>query len=201
MAGNQKIISALKHIEVKWLATGSFSLDNEDIGVIEIDAFHFNDDTIIGKVEYPFSLVIGKYIENKGAYFAILDAETGRLPHTVLASVAKDGKPKQFYGSIMPIDPNKDEQNIDNALVTITSKNLMKFEQESIADVSQKISFGSNIICSTESINNIIYNSMLNKPYEEYAQDILDIKTQLDKYPLSNGYQNLDIIEFGFGDK
>lgn len=202
MAEKKKTIVGLKRINIKWLSNNSFSLDGEDVGLIEVDAFIFNDDTIIGKVEYPFSIVVGKYIENLGAYLTILDEETGRMPLTAIASVSKDGQQKHFYGSLSPVNVDNPQQAFDSALTSISSTNLLEFEQESISDVSQKISFGVNQICSFPSANNIMYSGAAATTHEEYLKYIQHAKDHLDTHAFNKNFQYLDAIEFAeFGDE
>ena len=202
MAGNQKIIVGLKHIQIKWVSDNSFSLDGENVGQIDVDAFYYSDDSFMGKVEYPFSIVAGKYIEKKGTYFVILDEESGRLPLTVVAAVAKDGKPNTFYGSMAPIDANDPDKILDNAMVTVTSENLLQFEQEPVSQVAEKITYGTNIICNDISANTVMLNGIMATSHEDYLKYIADLKTKLDKQPLIPDYKYLDSIEFAeFGDE
>ncbi len=196
MEENNKIVG-LKHIKIKWMSENSFTLDDENMGQIDVDAFYYNDDTIIGKVEYPFSIVVGKYIENMGTYFVILDEETNRFPHTVIAAIAKDGNPNTFYGSITPLDGNDPDKILDNAWVTVTSENLKSFEQESSADVLEKIIYGIDLICSSEfSANLIMYNGITATNYDKYIEYINDFKLMLNKAPFLPIYEFLDTIEF-----
>ena len=202
MADNQSRIVGLKQIEIKWLSNNSFTLDNSTFGNIVVDAFFFSDNTILGKVEYPFSIVIGKHIDNLGTYLTILDEETGRHPHLVIAAASKTGKDNQFYGTITPFDTNNPNQEQDNALAIVTATNVRKFEGESINDVSQKITMGTNFIQSTPSANNAMYNGFLATPYENIVKYIKETKELLDQNPSNEEFQDLEAISFvEFGDE
>ena len=137
-----------------------------------------------------------------GTYLTILDEETGRHPHLVIAAASKTGKDNQFYGTITPFDTNNPNQEQDNALAIVTATNVRKFEGESINDVSQKITMGTNFIQSTPSANNAMYNGFLATPYENIVKYIKETKELLDQNPSNEEFQDLEAISFvEFGDE
>ena len=162
---------------------------------IEVDAFYYDDGTIVGKIEYPFSIVVGKYIENKGCDFGILDEETGSLPIFVLASVMKDGKPNTFYGVMALYDPKEPNEAYGETPVTVTSENLIEFEQESIPSVAEKILYGTKLISDANSSNTLMYDIFCGFSNEKYLQNIETIKLELEKCLFKEEFIDLDSIE------
>lgn len=189
-------VVCLKHIKIKYFSPDPSEADVEYINQIEVDAFYYDDGTIVGKIEYPFSIVVGKYFENKGCQFAILDEETGNLPIFVLASVMKDGKPNKFYGIISLYDPKEPDKEYAETPVTVTSDNLIEFEQESIPSVAEKIIYGTNIISDANSSNTLMYDIYCGLNNEKYLQNIETIKLELEKCLFKEEFMDLDSIDF-----
>lgn len=195
MEEDKKIVG-LKHIKIKWVSDNSFTLDDDNVGQIDVEAFHFNDDSIIGKVEYPFSIVVGRYIENKGVILFILDEETGRLPLYVLATVIKNGNPNTFYGTLSPFDTNDPDNGQDQAFITVNSENLEEFKHESVDNVLEKINYGIDLILDADSPNTIMFHGVNATDYDAHIQFIDDFKLSLEKGPFLEEFKYLDSIEF-----
>lgn len=189
-------VVCLKHIKIKYFSPDSSKADVKYINQIEVDAFYHEDGTIVGKIEYPFSIVVGKYFENTGVHLAILDEETGNLPIYVLASVMKDGKPNTFYGVMALYDPKEPEQEYEETPITVTSDNLIEFEQESIPSVAEKIIYGTNIISDANSSNTLMYDIYCGLNNENYLQNIERIKLELEKCLFNEEFMDLDSIDF-----
>ena len=191
----EKKVVCLKHIKIKHILPDPSEADVKYINQIEVDAFYYDDGTIVGKIEYPFSIVVGKYIENKGCHLGILDEETGNLPIFVLASVMKDGKPNTFYGVMALYDPKEPDEEYEEKPVTVTSENLIKFEQESISSVAEKIIYGRKLISDANSSNTLMYDIFCGLNNEKYLQNIETIKLELEKCLFKEEFIDLDSIE------
>lgn len=189
-------VVCLKHIKIKYFSPDSSKVDVKYINQIEVDAFYHEDGTIVGKIESPFSIVVGKYFENMGVHLAILDEEAGSLPIYVLASVMKDGKPNTFYGVMALYDPKEPEEEYEETLITVTSDNLIEFEQESISSVAEKIIYGTNIISNANSSNTLMYDIFCGFNNEKHLQNIETIKLELEKCLFKEVFMDLDSIDF-----
>jgi hypothetical protein len=188
-------VVCLKHIKIKYFSPDSSKADVKYISQVEVDAFYYEDGTIVGKIEYPFSIVVGKYFENTGVHLAILDEETGNLPIYVLASVMKDGKPNTFYGVMALYDPKEPEEEYEETPITVTSDNLIEFEQESISSVAEKIIYGTKLISDANSSNTHMYDMFCGFNNEKYLQNIETIKLELEKCLFKEEFIDLDLIE------
>ena len=189
-------VVCLKHIKIKYFSPDLSKADVKYINQIEVDAFYHDDGTIVGKIEYPFSIVVGKYFENTGVHLAILDEEAGSLPIYVLASVMKDGKPNTFYGVMALHDPKEPEEEYEETPITVTSDNLIKFEQESISSVAEKIIYGTNLIRDANSSNTLMYDIFCRFNNEQYLQNIETIKLELEKCLFKEEFMDLDSMDF-----
>lgn len=189
-------VVCLKHIKIKYFSPDPSEADVKYINQIEVDAFYYEDGTIVGKIEYPFSIVVGKYFENKGVDLVILDEETGSLPICVQASVMKDGKPNTFYGVMALYDPKEPDKKYEGTPITVTSDNLIEFEQESIPSVAEKIIYGTNIISDANSSNTLMYDIFCGLNNETHLQIIETIKLELEKCLFEEEFMDLDSIDF-----
>ena len=159
MAENQKFISGLKQFEISYLSNHNFEFNDEPMGQVKIDALQFNDGIFLGKIDYPLSLVAGRFVDNVGFDMIILDAEDGTLPLRAMATYAKEGIQGQLYGTITMIDLTKKNYNVGDAIVSVKLETPKQFLDETVSEVYQTISQASQIIINENGSNNVLYSS------------------------------------------
>lgn len=108
----------------------------------------------------------------------------------------KDGKPNTFYGVMALYDPKEPEEEYEETPITVTSDNLIEFEQESIPSVAEKIIYGTNIISDANSSNTLMYDIYCGLNNENYLQNIERIKLELEKCLFNEEFMDLDSIDF-----
>lgn len=196
MAENQKFITGLKHFDITWMSNDNIEIDGHSLGNITIDALQFNDGIFLGKIDYPFTLVVGRYVDNVGFDMTILDAETSTLPLRVMAAKTPENSSGHFYGTINLVDLRQKNPYTGSGLISVKVTTPQKFEQESVKDVFDKIQYGTRLIYHTQPMNNALYQKLLGTNPQEHIKAIQQFQTSLNSKPLNQDFKFLDNLSF-----
>ena len=197
MAENQKIITGLKQFEISYLSNHNFSLSDGSLGQVKIDALQFDDGIFLGKINYPLSLVAGRFVDNVGFDMIILDLEDGTLPLRTMATYTKEGIQGQLYGTMTMLDVTKKNYNVADAIVSVKLETPEHFPGETTVNVYQTISRAADKVIEENGANAMLYASMLNSPVQEHINNIKKFYASINGSPLNPSFKFLDTVEFG----
>ena len=198
MPDNQKFIAGLKHFKIRYLTNRNFELIDGPMGQIEIEAIQFNDGIFLGKVDYPFSLVVGRFVEDVGFDMIILDTEEGTLPLRAMATYANEGMPDRFYGTFDMIGVSRDGkyQSVGDAIISVELDCPMRFKYESASEVYKETEKASQNVIDEQRLNNTMYQSMLNSPPDAHCNNIRRFYQSINSQPLNESFHFLDSCVF-----
>ena len=191
---SEKYIVGLKHFEINWLSNDNIKIDGHSLGHITIDAIQFNDGIFLGKIDRPFTLIVGRFVNHLGFDMTLLDTETSTLPLRIMGATNKENPLESFYGSMNSIDLREKNPYTGSGLISAKITTPKTFERETVKDVFDKIQYATKLVHYTQPMNNVLYQKLLSTDPIEHINAITQFKNSLFSKPLNPDFEFLDSL-------
>ena len=186
-------ITGVKEITPKWVANSkNFVWDFGSMNGTRIYALQFNNGILLGYVDCPRCLVVGRCVEALGMDCLLLDTEDGNYPARITAVYAVEGEYDRMYGKMTLMDFSKQESAWENACVSVGVSNNSLRTMAAIFEQTKRVS---DMLNNDQDVNGQLYNSMLNTPAQAHVEMIQRFYQDFNNAPFNETFRFLDTYE------